>query len=117
DVSWKTYPERLQEAGISWKVYQNELSIPVGFEGEEENWLANFTNNNLEFHKQYHVRFHPAHRAFLAKTVKRLEEELAAGQLTGKERTEKQEQLARASADLERYSAENFARLPEIEQE
>ena len=38
NVSWKTYPERLEEAGISWGVYQNELSIPTGLSGEEEFW-------------------------------------------------------------------------------
>src|ERR1051326_1632581 len=25
-VNWKTFPERLEENGISWKIYQNELS-------------------------------------------------------------------------------------------
>ncbi|WP_368935230.1 phosphocholine-specific phospholipase C [Alcaligenes faecalis] len=36
---WKTYPERLEEAGISWKVYQN---LP-----------DNFTDNSLAGFKQY----------------------------------------------------------------
>lgn len=36
---WKTYPERLQEAGVSWKVYQN---MP-----------DNFTDNPLAGFKQY----------------------------------------------------------------
>lgn len=30
DIGWTTYPERLEKAGIPWKVYQNELSLPVG---------------------------------------------------------------------------------------
>lgn len=60
-LDWKTYPERLEENGISWKCYQNELSIPVGFEGEEESWLANYTDNPLEFFKQYHVKLHDKH--------------------------------------------------------
>ncbi|MDQ8935907.1 phosphocholine-specific phospholipase C [Acinetobacter rudis] len=38
---WKTYPERLQEAGISWKVYQN---MP-----------DNFTDNPLAGFKQYRL--------------------------------------------------------------
>ncbi len=37
--TWKTYPERLQEAGVSWKVYQN---LP-----------DNFTDNSLVGFKQY----------------------------------------------------------------
>ena len=26
-VRWKTFPERLEDAGVSWKIYQNELSL------------------------------------------------------------------------------------------
>ncbi|MFZ2872548.1 phosphocholine-specific phospholipase C [Zavarzinia sp.] len=37
--TWKTYPERLQDAGVTWKVYQN---LP---------W--NFTDNPLEGFRQY----------------------------------------------------------------
>lgn len=36
--NWKTYPERLQEAGVSWKVYQN---LPDNF---TDNSLAGFRN-------------------------------------------------------------------------
>ena len=117
DVGWKTYPERLQEAGISWKVYQNELSLPVGFEGEEEDWLANFTDNNLEFHRQYHVRFHPAHRAYLEKRAGQLEREIAAATADTEALAEKRKQLAQLQADLERYSAANFDALPESTRE
>jgi phospholipase C len=54
-VNWKTFPERLEEAGVSWKVYQNEISLPSGFKGEEDSWLSNFTDNPLEWFEQYHV--------------------------------------------------------------
>ena len=117
ELGWKTYPERLQEAGVSWRVYQNELSLPVGFEGEEEDWLANFTNNNLEFHRQYHVRFHPAHRAYLEQQAIRLERELAQGEGSDDERQKKRQQLAAVLADVERYTAANFDALPEVERE
>lgn len=118
DVRWKTYPERLQEAGIAWKVYQNELSLPVGFEGEEEDWLANFTNNNLEFHRQYHVRYHPAYRAYLEKHVQSLAAEIAGGTIADDaELADAKQQLARLQADLERYTAANFEALPKQERE
>lgn len=118
DVGWKTYPERLQEAGIPWKVYQNELSLSVGFEGEEEDWLANFTDNNLEFHKQYHVRFHPAHRAEMERRVNKLEKELADGTALDTETLSKmKKQLEQLQVDLDRYSAANFEALPQIERE
>jgi phospholipase C len=48
EASWKTYPERLEEQGISWKIYQNELSLSTGLRGEAEAWLANFTDNPIE---------------------------------------------------------------------
>jgi phospholipase C len=75
-VDWKTYPERLEENGVSWKIYQNELSVGVGFEEEEESWLGNFTDNSIEFFKQYNVKFHPEHIAALPKIEKQLTEEL-----------------------------------------
>jgi phospholipase C len=52
---WKTFPERLEDAKIPWRVYQNELSVPTGLEGEHDAWLANFTDNPLEWFDQYHV--------------------------------------------------------------
>jgi phospholipase C len=60
-LNWKTFPERLEENGVSWKCYQNELSIDVGFKGEEDSWLSNFTDNPLEFFSQYHADLHPRH--------------------------------------------------------
>ena len=77
DIHWTTFPERLEELGISWKTYQNELSIPVGFEGEEADWLSNFTDNDLEFYKQFNVRLHPKHLAFLEQQAKTLPQEIA----------------------------------------
>jgi phospholipase C len=75
-VDWKTFPERLEENGISWKIYQNEISAGVGFEGEEDSWLGNFTDNSIEFFKQYNVKLHPEYIAALPKMEKRMKEEL-----------------------------------------
>ena len=47
-VSWRTFPERLEEHGISWKTYQNELSLPTGLTKEANAWLANYDDNPLE---------------------------------------------------------------------
>lgn len=58
ELNWKTYPERLQENDISWKVYQNEITMGYGLKGEESAWLSNFGTNVLEYYKQYHVRLH-----------------------------------------------------------
>ena len=46
--TWTTYPERLEKAGISWKLYQGGTGIP----GDPTD---NYTDNSLEFFAQYQV--------------------------------------------------------------
>lgn len=82
-ANWTTFPERLEENGISWKVYQNEISAGVGLEGEEDAWLANFTDNPLEFFAQYNVKLSAGYIANLPKSaikaddgIKKMEAEL-----------------------------------------
>ena len=58
ELQWKTYPERLDENGISWKVYQNELTMGYPLKGEEDALLSNFGTNVLEYFSQYNVRLH-----------------------------------------------------------
>jgi phospholipase C len=58
-MTWKTFPERLQEAGISWKFYQNELTNAGGMSAEEEAWLSNFGCNILECFEAYNIEAYP----------------------------------------------------------
>ncbi|MCE7073043.1 phospholipase C, phosphocholine-specific [Dyadobacter sp. CY327] len=58
ELEWKTYPERLEENGIPWKIYQNEITMGYGLKSEESGWLSNFGTNVLEYFKEYNVRFH-----------------------------------------------------------
>lgn len=85
-ADWKTFPEVLEDHGVSWKVYQNEISVGVGLDDEEENWLANFTDNPLEWFENFNVRFSKAHREYLpvAKTnleiaIANMEREISEG--------------------------------------
>ena len=57
-LAWKTFPERLDENDISWKVYQNELTIGYGINTPGSDWLSNFGTNVLEYYKQYNVNLH-----------------------------------------------------------
>ena len=57
EAHWKTFPERLEENGISWRVYQNDISAGGGFGEQEESWLGNFYCNALEDFSQYNVRY------------------------------------------------------------
>ncbi len=126
EVSWTTFPERLEEHGIDWRIYQNELSLSNGLRGEAENWLSNFTNNSLEWFTQYHVRFLPSHRAWLAEQEQTLATELATLEAQPQEppptpeaaeqRDKTRARLESVRASLARWSEENFAALPPREQ-
>ncbi len=126
-VGWKSLPERMEDAGISWKVYQNEISVGVGLSGEEDAWLGNFTDNTLEFFSAYNVKLAPAYIANLPREEKRLlaaiqslEEKLSAA--TPEKISSLQEELDNTRKQLEAnrkdqqvYTLEKFNSLPERE--
>jgi len=124
EASWTTFPERLEEQGISWRIYQNEISLPTGLKGEADAWLTNFTDNPLEWFTQYRVRFSAAHRVYLAKKEKSLAAELedlqgsaqAPSDALQKRITAKKAALARTRNDLAAWSEGNFAKLSPREQ-
>lgn len=47
--TWTTYPERLEKAGVSWRVYQ-------GGTGDPGSPTDNYTDNSLEFFAAYQVK-------------------------------------------------------------
>jgi phospholipase C len=54
--SWTTFPERLQAAGITWKVYQDigtGLNPSTGWGDASDPFIGNFGDNSLLFFKQY----------------------------------------------------------------
>lgn len=126
EAAWKTFPERLEENNVSWKIYQNEISVGVGFEGEEDAWLANFTDNPIEWFEQYHVQFHPAHLKYLPKRIEWLKTQLPLGEEKLKTLTDGSEEHAHLKRQLERgkqeleasiatvakYTAEAYDKLP-----
>ncbi len=77
-VNWKTFPERLEEASISWRVYQNEISYPSGLDENQRPWVSNFTNNPLEWFDQYNVGFRKTGRDFMQKIANTLPGEISA---------------------------------------
>jgi phospholipase C len=128
-ASWTAFPERLEEAGVSWKIYQNEVSIPSGLSEEQDRWLANFTDNPIEWFPQYHVDFSPGYLAYLQKAKDALPGQITAAQrkldgntLSAREAHELREKLhgmklLLASAErLDERTPEHFAALPEREQ-
>ncbi|TMI75385.1 MAG: phospholipase C, phosphocholine-specific [Bacteroidetes bacterium] len=75
-VNWKTFPERLEENGVSWKIYQNEISVGVGFNEEEDPWLANFGDNPIEYFSQFHVKLSPEYIANIPRAIAQLEADI-----------------------------------------
>lgn len=74
---WDTFPERLEDNGISWKCYQNEVSIDVGFKGEQDPWLSNFGDNPLENFRQYNIKLYKKHVAHIQKRASEIPAEIA----------------------------------------
>ena len=128
-ANWDTFPERLEENGISWKIYQNEISLESGLEGEYDAWLTNFTDNPIEWFTKYHVKFSASYQNFLRKMIvslpmdiKALEDKAGSPTLTAKEKEELEKQLQEkkgwltiANEDIKIFTPENFEKLPEKE--
>ncbi len=125
EASWKTFPERLEENGISWKVYQNEISLPTGV--DDASLLANFTDNNLEWFSQFNVRYSSGFQKYikglqqsLPKDIADLERELS--QLSEDKKPEyqkklqkKKQQLNQVNDVLKNWNYENFEKLSEFD--
>lgn len=128
-AQWKTFPEKLEENGVSWKVYQNEISMPCGFEGEESDWLANFTNNNLEWFQQYGVRYAEGFQNYLTHVIeeypdkiKALESQLASAnresdnfKTMSAKLAETKDHLKQAQENKEKWSRDLFEELSDYE--
>ena len=125
EASWKTFPERLEENGISWKVYQNEISLPTGV--DDASLLANFTDNNLEWFSQYNVRYSTGFQRYIKDLQKSLPSEIAdlekgMNQLSEDKKQEyqkklkkKKKQLNQVKDVLKTWNYENFEKLSEYD--
>ncbi len=130
EASWKTFPERLQDNAIPWKIYQNEISLATGLSSEEDDWLANFTDNPIEWFEQYKVRFSKNHFLYLEKMEQQLPGEIDAleNEITGlqegtnemmkaKQQLRNKLALLQQAKDRHRWSPENFDQLTAYQKE
>jgi phospholipase C len=128
EVSWTTFPERLEENGISWKIYQNEISLESGLDGDEDGWLSNFTDNPIEWFSQFNVRFSPSYRNYLEKMktllpgqIDELEKKLQGLDKNSKEYEDVKEEIKRKLslmlriAERHQWSEKNFEKLSQHE--
>jgi len=121
--NWTTFPERLEDHGVSWKIYQNELTVPTGLAEEAEAWLSNFGDNPIEWFTQFGVRFHPSHRTFLERRVREIPGEIEAAtkplpletgegaRKLAKRIVDLKAALTRYERDLAEFSPERFEKL------
>ena len=52
-LKWKTFPERLTEAGVNWNIYQNEVNV-ADMDPDAREWLGN-AGNVMEHFGVYNV--------------------------------------------------------------
>jgi phospholipase C len=124
-ASWPTFPERLEDLGVSWRIYQNELSIESGFKGEEDAWLASFADNPIEWFAQYGVRFAATHREYILRRLGEIPGEISANQAKAASATREERDrlkneiaglekaLARYQSERDEFSRERFEALPD----
>ena len=116
EANWTTLPERLEDHGVSWKIYQNELSIPSGLSDESNAWLSSFEDNPIEWFTQFHVRFARSRRTYVAARISELPTRIAALEgMTDEKSLAASRKLTRElealRAEAARYTEESYAAL------
>ena len=69
-VDWPTFQETLEDNGIDWRIYQNELWTSRLPEGEIDDWLGNYGDNPVEYVKRHNVKLSAYFRKNGDNTVK-----------------------------------------------
>ncbi|MNK10191.1 Non-hemolytic phospholipase C precursor [compost metagenome] len=54
-VDWPTFPELLEDNGVDWRVYQNEIWT-AKLPSKTDDWLGNYGDNALEYVKRHQVK-------------------------------------------------------------
>jgi phospholipase C len=118
ELEWTTYPERLEENGVAWKVYQNELTMGFDLSGEQGAWLANFGCNVLEYYKKYNVRLHAGGIANLQTKKENLQKQIVTLEkqpdaATNTRLAAAKKLLARIETAQTKYTADSYKALPQ----
>lgn len=125
EAKWRTFPELLEDNGVSWKIYQNDLNCGEERDKEERDWLANFICNMMEYFSQYNIKFanrfiqslHEQER-LLPGQIDVLKGKIKAMPVTDagikklqKDLDKKQEALSKVKMDLQLYTRANYEKL------
>ncbi|SEW48567.1 phospholipase C [Chryseobacterium wanjuense] len=109
---WKSFPEILEENTISWKIYQNEISLPKGMSGEQEAWLSNFTDNPIEWFSKFNVKFSRGYYQNIPNIISYLKKEI---EKNPKQKERFETLIAELEEDKIKYHPDNFAKLSPTE--
>ncbi|MBO9692387.1 phosphocholine-specific phospholipase C [Chryseobacterium sp.] len=107
-AKWKTFPEILEQQNVSWRIYQNEISLPKGMSGEQEAWLSNFTDNPIEWFSKFNVKFSKGYYENIPNIIAYLKKEIEKNP-NQKERLEAM--LAEVQEDQVKYHPDNYSKL------
>lgn len=55
-IDWETFPEILEDHGIDWKIYQNEIWTADVPGDTVDDWMGNYGDNAIEYVKRYNVK-------------------------------------------------------------
>ncbi|MEC3874478.1 phosphocholine-specific phospholipase C [Chryseobacterium salviniae] len=109
---WKSFPEILEEQNISWRIYQNEISLPKGMSGEQEAWLSNFTDNPIEWFSNFNVKFSKGYYEHIPKIIAYLKNEI-------EKHPERKDVLEKKIAELKedqvKYHPDQYSKLSQKE--
>ncbi|WP_034669415.1 phosphocholine-specific phospholipase C [Chryseobacterium populi] len=105
---WKSFPEILEEQNVSWKIYQNEISLPKGMSGEQEAWLSNFTDNPIEWFSNFNVKFSKGYYKNIPHIITYLKQEI---EKNPKQKERFENRIAELQEDQIKYHPDNYSKL------
>ncbi|MDW9379707.1 phosphocholine-specific phospholipase C [Chryseobacterium sp. JV558] len=111
-AKWKSFPEILEQQNVSWRIYQNEISLPKGMSGEQEAWLSNFTDNPIEWFSKFNVKFSKGYYQNIPNIIAYLKQEIEKNP-NQKQRLESM--LAEVQEDQVKYHPDNYSKLSKEE--
>lgn len=111
-AKWKSFPEILEQQNVSWRIYQNEISLPKGMSGEQEAWLSNFTDNPIEWFSKFNVKFSKGYYQNIPNIIAYLKQEI---EKNPKQKERLEAMMAEVQEDQVKYHPDNYSKLSKEE--
>jgi phospholipase C len=111
-AKWKSFPEILEEQNVSWRIYQNEISLPKGMSGEQEAWLSNFTDNPIEWFSNFNVKFSKGYFQNIPNIISYLKKEI---EKNPDQKIRLEAIITELQEDQVKYHPDNYSKLSQKE--